>query len=353
MAITTRPFGKTLNGEEVTEYTMTNASGASVKMIDFGATVTSIIVPDQNGVLDDVALGYDTQDGYNAKHGSMGETIGRYGNRIGGASFEIDGVTYPVAANNGVNHLHGGKVGFGTRMWECTPKAGTTEDSLVFHRISPDGEEAYPGTVDVTVIYTWTANNDLMIRYQATTDKPTLLNMTNHTYFNLAGHKHGTVKDHIVYIDADAITPVDAGLIPTGSYMAVAGTAFDLRDDQLIGEGLRKIKKEPQLAYGGGYDHNFVLRKGCAFGLAAAAHDEGSGRTLEVLTDQPGVQFYTANTTDLPGGKGAEKYGNFCGFCFETQHFPDSPHNPHFPGTTVLRPGEKYDTITIYAFRVD
>jgi len=353
MAITTKPFGVMPTGEPVTLYTMTNRSGASVSMINYGAIVTSICVPDQNGMLDDVALGYDVLDNYLGPHGSMGETIGRYGNRIGRAEFEIDGTTYHVAPNNNGNHLHGGINGFGHRLWEVTTIEGEHRDTLVFHYLSPDGEESYPGTVDCSVYYSWTEKNDLVIRYTATTDKPTLLNMTNHTYFNLAGHQHGTIRDHILYIDADAITEVDEKLIPTGDYYAVAGTPFDFRDEQLIGDGLRQMKDNYQMVYGGGYDHNYVLRKGSAFGLCAAVHDEGSGRTMEVLTDQPGVQLYTASATDLPGGKGAEHYGRYCALCLETQHFPDSPHNPQFPGTTVLRPGEKYDTTTIYAFRVD
>ena len=353
MAITSRPFGTTNDGEAVTEYTMTNVAGASVRMIDYGAIVTAICVPDQDGNLGDVALGYDSMEGYNRKHGSMGETIGRFGNRIAGASFTLDGVTYELAKNNGVNHLHGGLRGFGSRMWSVETKEEAHQDSLVFRYVSPDGEENYPGTLNVCVTYSWTEDNDLVIRYQATTDKATLLNMTNHTYFNLAGHDHGTIRDQVLYIDADAITATDDGLIPTGAYRAVAGTPFDFREERLIGDGLRYADQDPAMRQGGGYDHNFVLRKGLAFGLAAAVHDEGTGRTMEVLTDQPGVQFYAACTTDLPGGKGAEHYGHYCALCLETQHFPDSPHHPHFPGTTVLRPGEVYDTTTIYAFRVD
>ena len=352
MSITKSPFGLTPAGEEVTAYTLTNAAGAWVRLIDFGAIVTAIQVPDQNGVLDDVVLGFDSMEGYSRPHGSMGETIGRYGNRIGGASFEIDGTVWPVAANNGRNHLHGGRVGFGARMWQAETREEAHQDSVIFIRLSPDGEEGYPGNLKVSVTYTWNEQNDLVIRYQAETDKPTLLNMTNHTYFNLAGCRAPHVKDQVLYIDADAITPVNAELIPTGAYMAVAGTPFDFREERLIGEGLREVAQNEQLSFGGGYDHNFVLRKGAAFGMAAAAHDEGTGRTLEVLTDQPGVQLYTANTLDIPGGKGAKRFGNHAGFCLETQHYPDSPHNPQFPDT-VLRPGQKYDSTTIFAFRVD
>lgn len=353
MAITTAPFGLNNAGEPVTQYTMTNASGASVSMIDYGAIVTSIIVPDKNGVMADVALGGDSMDYYNKPHGCMGHTVGRYGNRIARGQFTLDGVSYQLATNNGVNHLHGGKVGFGSRMWGVSTVEEATQDKLVFHYVSPDGEENYPGTIDVMVTYCWDNDCNLSIRYQATTDKATLLNMTNHTYFNLAGHDSGSIKDQVVFIDADAITAVDSGLIPTGAYLPVAGTALDLRDGMVMGEGIAQCDAHPMMAIAKGYDHNYVLRKGLAFGLCACAYDEASGRSMEVLTDQPGVQLYTSNTTNLSGGKGGVTYGNYCGFCLETQHFPDSPNHPHFPGTTVLRPGEVYDTTTIYAFRVD
>lgn len=352
MAITTRVFGKNAAGETVTQYIMTNKSGANVKMIDFGATITSICVPDKDGQLADVALGFDDMAGYLRNHGHMGETIGRYGNRIGKGVFTLDGVTYQLALNNGKNHLHGGDIGYGVQMWAVSTLEEAQQDTLAFHLVSPDGEESYPGTLDVTVTYTWTENCDLIIRYRATTDKPTLCNMTNHAYFNLAGHDHGTIRDQVLYIDADVITPVDEGLIPTGGYMAVAKTPFDLREGELLGDGLDKTAETQQMVYGGGYDHNYVLRKGCAMGLAACMHDENSGRTMEVITDQPGVQLYTGNTADFEGGKGGVHYGKHAGLCLETQHFPDSPNNPQWPSTT-LRPGEIYDTTTIYAFRVD
>lgn len=353
MSITTRPFGQTGFGQAVTMYTMTNRQGASVSVIDYGGIVTSICVPDRDGVMADVALGFDTIDGYLADHGCMGDTIGRYGNRIAKGQFTLDGVSYQLACNNGENHLHGGNVGFNQKMWDITPVEAKGSDSLKMHYVSADGEENYPGTLDVTVTYTWNDMCDLIIRYEATTDKATLCNMTNHTYFNLAGQDHGTVRDHFLLIDADVITAVkDSGLIPTGSYMPVAGTPFDMRDGLLLGEGLDCIGECEQLAYGGGYDHNFVARKGEAMGLIAYAEHPESGRAMEVITDQPGVQLYTASATDVAGGKGGMHYARYSGFCLETQHFPDSPNNPQFIGTTVLRPGEKYDTTTIYAFRV-
>ena len=353
MAITSREFGKNEHGETVTQYVMTNHAGANVKMIDYGATITSLCVPDKDGTLADVVLGFDDMAGYLKGHGHMGETIGRYGNRIGHAAFTLDGVTYHLAKNNGENHLHGGNIGYGVKMWEVSTLEENTQDTLIFHMVSPDGEENYPGTLDVTVTYTWTDACDLIIRYRATTDKATLCNMTNHAYFNLAGHDHGDVRDQVLYIDADVITPVDAGLIPTGAYMPVAQTPFDLREGELVGDGLDVAAQYPQMVLAGmGYDHNYVLRKGCAIGLAACMHDERSGRTMEVITDQPGVQLYTGNSVDFDGGKGGVHYGKHAGLCLETQHFPDSPNNPQWP-TTTLRPGKHYDTTTIYAFRVD
>ena len=351
MAITTRVFGTTPAGETVTQYILTNASGANVKLIDFGAIVTSICVPDKNGELGDVALGFDTMEGYIKDHGSMGETIGRYGNRIGKGQFTLDGVHYQLATNNGNNHLHGGNVGFGARMWEATVIEGENEDKVAFHRVSPDGEENYPGNLDVTVTYGWDEDCNLTIRYEATTDKATHCNLTNHTYFNLAGHDHGTIRDHILYIDADVITKVDKELIPTG-FMPVYGTPMDLREGLLLGDGLDAIETCTQMTYGPGYDHNYVLRKGSAMGLCAAVYHEESGRAMEVITDQPGVQLYTGCVTDIPGGKGGVHYGQYSALCLETQHYPDTPNHPEYP-TTVLRPGEKYDTTTIYAFRVE
>lgn len=354
MSISMSPFGMTPDGQQVTRYTLTNRGGASVSVINYGGIVTSICVPDRDGVLGDVALGFDTLDGYLIDHGCMGDTVGRYGNRIAQGRFTLDGVSYQLACNNGKNHLHGGNVGFCMRMWAITPVEGEGHDSLRMHYVSPDGEENYPGTLDVTVTYTWDDSCSLSIRYEATTDRATLCNLTNHTYFNLAGHAHGTIRDQLLQIDSDVITPVqDAGLIPTGGYMPVAGTPFDMRRPLLLGEGLDRMQTCPQMVYARGYDHNFVLRKGEAMGLAAVMKDPQSGRVMEVLTDQPGVQLYTACWTDFGGGKGGAYYGMHSALCLETQHFPDSPNNPQFTGTTVLRPGEKYDTTTIYAFRTE
>ena len=354
MSITSKSFGLNNQGGTVTQYTLTNKSGASISVIDLGAILTSIVVPDKDGRMADVALGFDSAERYAGHHGSMGDTVGRYGNRIGKGRFTLDGVQYQLELNDhGKNSLHGGSGNFSTKMWEATPVAGEHRDSVAFHYVSPDGECNFPGTLDVTVTYTWDEDSNLIIRYEATTDKTTLCNLTNHTYFNLAGHDHGTVRDHVVYIDADVITPVDDELIPLGGYMPVSQTPLDMREGLLLADGLDAMESCSQMMVPHGYDHNFVLRKGEAMGLCACVHHEETGRTMEVITDQPGVQLYTACTTDMDNCKDGAHYGHFCGLCLETQHCPDDPNNPQFPGTTVLRPGEKYDTTTIYAFRVD
>ena len=351
MAISKKPFGVTPDGHDVTQFALTNARGASVRVINYGAILTNIIVPDRNGVLDDVALGFDNLEGYLANHGSMGDTIGRYGNRIAQARFTIDGATYQLDRNNGENHLHGV---LSKQLWAADPVETANGDFLRLHYVSPDGEDHFPGTLDVTVTYGWDDDCNLSIRYEATTDKATHCNMTNHTYFNLAGCTSGSIRDHILTVDADAITPVSGkALIPTGGYMPVAGTPFDMRSGLRLGDGLDAASACPQMAYAGGYDHNFVLRKGEAMGRAAKLYDPKSGRVMETLTDQPGVQVYSACATDIPGGKGGAHYGKYCAVCLETQHFPDSPNQPQFIGTTLLRPGEKYDTTTIYAFRAE
>ena len=352
MSIQTKPFGFDQQGSPVTQYTMTNARGASASVIDFGGILTNVVVPDKAGNFADVVCGFDSVEPYLVPHGSMGDTVGRYGNRICDGVFTLDGVTYQLAKNNGKNHLHGGFEGFSRKMWEVTPVEGAGEDRLILHYVSPDGEENYPGTLDVTVTYSWSDACDLTIRYEAVTDKPTLCNMTDHSYFNLAGHACGTVKGHLLRIDADAITAVDSTLIPVG-YMPVAGTPFDFRTPALLSNALSHAQDDPQMIYGHGFDHNFVLRKGEAMGLAARLTDPASGRVLEVITDQPGVQCYTASCCNLHGGKDGADYGQYCAVCLETQHFPDSPNHPEFLGTTVLRPGEKYDTTTIYAFRAE
>jgi len=353
MSIQKKPFGQTLQGEAISLYTLTNATGAKVSISDFGGIITEIWVPDRNGNLADVNLGFDNAAPYVAENtGSMGALIGRYGNRIAEGKLVIDGTLYQLTCNNGKNHLHGAPHGFGVRMWQVEPVELADKDQLIMTVDSPDGEGNYPGHVQVKVTYTFDNHCNLTMRYQATTDKTTVLNLTNHAYFNLAGHDSGDVCNQLLQIDADAITKVREGLIPTGEYMPVAGTPFDFRAPTPIGKGLLLKDTDPQMKLGGGYDHNFVLRKGSAFGLAARLTDPVSGRILEVLTDQPGVQFYSACQSDFENAKGGAHYGHFCGICLETQHFPDSPNNPHFP-STLLQPGEVYDTTTIYAFKAE
>ena len=353
MSISKTEFGF-FRGYKCWLLTLANSNGAVARLTNFGAAVVGLEVPDRNGNNADVVLGYDTLQEYVDGNSSHGATVGRYANRIGGAEITVSGKNYKLSPNdNKVNHLHGGFFGYNKRVWTVEAMDGGEEPSVTFGYISPDGEENYPGTLDVTVTYTWDDACNLSIRYQATTDKPTLCNLTNHTYFNLGGHDHGTIADHALTIDSDVITPVREGLIPTGGYMPVAGTPFDMRKGLLLGAGLLHTASCPQMALAGGYDHNFVLRKGEAMGLCACVYHEGTGRVMEVITDQPAVQLYTACTTNLEGGKGGAHYGQFSGLCLETQHCPDDPNNPQFPGTTVLRPGEKYDTTTIYAFRVE
>ena len=352
MSVKTELIGKSPKGKDIRKFIITNASGASVSVMEWGAIVTSIVVPDAQGKMDDIALGFDHLEDYIAPHGSMGDCVGRYGNRIGKGRFILDGVSYQLALNEkGKQHLHGGKVGFAAHYWAGTAKEGSGIDSVRFTRVSPDGEENYPGNLDVAVTYSWDNDCNLSIHYEAVTDKPTLCNLTNHTYFNLGGHASGSVRNHEISIDADVITKVDQELIPTGEYMPVFGTPLDLRDSELIGDGLESMQSCPQMVFAGGYDHNYLLRKGFTFGRAAVVFHEDSGRYMEVLTDQPAIQFYSACQTDFKNAKGGADYGKYSGLCLETQHCPDSPNHPNFPGTTVLRPGEKYDTTTIYAFR--
>lgn len=350
MSIEKKPFGQLPTGEKVTCYTMTNGRGESVSLLNLGANIAALKVRGENGTMADVVTGFDTLEGYLKPHGCMGDTIGRYGNRIARGEFTLEGVAYHLARNNGENHLHGGPAGFATRLWDAAVQPGDGLDRVIFHRISPDGEEGYPGTLDVTVTYTWDDAGCLAIRYQAATDRTTHCNLTNHAYFNLAGHDAGTVADHWVKICADVTTRVDEGLIPTGDYCPVAGTPMALEGNAPLGDLDQRSAGNQQMQFGhGGFDHNYVLRKGSAMGLAAEVRHPGTGRCMRVLTDQPGVQFYTANTTNIPGGKGGAVYGRHSSFCLETQHFPDTPNQSGFP-STILRPGETYDTTTIYQF---
>ena len=342
------PFGKMPDGKPVERFTLTNANGVELKAIGYGGIITSLRVPDRNGKLDDVVLGFDSLEGYLKPPPFFGAIIGRYGNRIGKAQFTLDGTTYKLAANNGPNHLHGGVKGFDKVLWTVEPVGN---NALAFTRTSADGEEGYPGNLRTRVTYTLTDKNELIVEYQATTDKATPVNLTQHSYFNLAGHASGDILGHELMLNADRYTPVDDTLIPTGELAPVAGTPFDFLKPTAI--GARINGDHPQLKAGQGYDHNWVLnRKGTGLELAARVREPKTGRTLEIATTEPGIQFYAGNFLkgDLTG-KGGAVYKHRTGFCLETQHFPDSPNQPKFPSTT-LRPGSEYHTTTVFTFGV-
>ena len=346
--VTSRLFG-TADGKAVRLYTLTNSQGMQVKITNYGGTITSILVPDRRGRIGDVALGYDSLGPYAKNLGGtyMGALIGRYGNRIGKARFTLDGTTYKLAANNGPNTLHGGKVGFNQKVWTARPLPGRHSAGLALSYVSSDAEEHFPGTLHVSVVYRLTNDNALRIAYTATTDKDTVVNLTNHTYFNLNGAGNGDILGHRMMINADRYTPIDTTSIPLGPLAPVAGTPFDFRRPRAI--GARINADNTQIKNGSGYDHNFVLN-GRGLRLAARAYSPQSGRVLAVYTDQPGVQFYTGNFlngTEI--GKGGKAYKRRTGFCLETQHFPDSPNEPSYP-TTELKPGETFHSTTIDKF---
>ncbi len=348
--ITKEAWGKTADGQAVDLYTLTNASGASVKIATLGGTVVAINVPDKAGTLGNVVLGFDTLEGYLKPHPFFGVLVGRYGNRIGKAQFAIDGVTYTLAKNNGENSLHGGRKGFDKYVWKTREVPSKDGLAIEMTHVSPDGDEGFPGTLTATVVYTWTDANGLRIDYTATTDKPTVVNLTNHSYFNLSAGASPTILDHQLQIMADRFTPVDKGLIPTGELRLVAGTPFDFTKGRKIGESIDLMKDE-QIAFGGGYDHNFVLNgQTGTMRSAARVTEPTSGRVMEMSTVEPGVQFYTGNFLDGSiTGRGGTKYVKRSGFCLETQHVPDSPNKPAFP-SVVLRPGQTYKTSTQYTF---
>ena len=348
-SVTQKPFGKTKGGQAVTLYTLTNARGASVKITNYGGIVQSILVPDRRGRLGDVALGFDSIPRYEKDSPYFGALIGRYGNRIAKGRFTLGDQTYKLFVNNGPNSLHGGKVGFDKKVWTAVPTKVPHGVGLVLHLLSKDGEEGYPGNLTVQVVYTWTDDNALKMVYTATTDKDTVFNPTNHSYFNLAGAGNGTILDTRLMINADRITPVDATQIPTGDTVSVVGTPFDFRRPHAIGQ--RIDTPNAQLKIGKGYDHNFVLN-GSGLRLSARAYSPRSGRVLTEYTDQPGVQLYTGNFLDGKlKGKGGRVYPTRGAFCLEAQHFPDSPNQPNFP-TTELKPGETYHQTTVYQFSV-
>jgi len=341
-----REFGKTPSGEAVELYALKNAKGVEGDISTYGGVLVALKVPDHAGALGDIVLGFDDFQGYQIPPPYFGAIVGRYGNRIAHARFTLGGVEYNLAKNDGDNTLHGGKRGFDKVLWTAKNATG---HSLELAYLSKDGEEGYPGNLSVTVTYTLTDNNELKIDYSATTDKDTVVNLTNHSYFNLAGQGEGDILGHELILNADRYTPVDKGLIPTGELRSVAGTPFDFRQPHAIGE--RIGSSDEQIALGGGYDHNFILnRTGDGLSLAARVTEAKSGRALEVFTTEPAIQFYTGNFLDgTIRGKGGKVYGRRSAFCLETQHYPDSPNQPSFP-STVLKPGAVYRTTTVYRF---
>lgn len=344
------PFGS-VPGGAVELFTLTNATGMQVQATNYGGIVTSVKVRDRNGSLGDVTLGYDSLDGYLQSTPYFGAIVGRYANRIGGAKFSLGGRTYQLAANDGPNTLHGGLKAFDKAVWDAEPFDKPGEVGVVFMHTSPDGDEGFPGALMMQVRYTLTDRNELAFEFHATTDQPTVVNLTQHAYFNLAGEGSGDVLRHELTINADRYTPVDATLIPTGELASVEGTPFDFRSQTAI--GARIGADHVQIKRGKGYDHNYVInRTGDELVLAARVMEPTSGRVMTVHTTEPGMQLYTGNHLDGSiTGKSGRPYGERSGFCLETQHFPNSPNTPSFPSTT-LRPGEELKSKTVYTFSV-
>lgn len=334
-------FGTLEDGSEVSLFTLTNSNDMEVKITNYGGIVTSIRIPDVNGSLDDVVLGFESLDKYLEGTPYFGAIIGRYGNRIAGGKFSIDGTEYELATNDGSNHLHGGEVGFDKVLWDAEIQ---DDNSLKLTYLSEDGEEGYPGNLEVSVVYSLTNDSELKIEYEATTDKATPVNLTNHSYFNLSGQPDSTILDHELMLNADQYTPVNDELIPTGELTEVEGTPFDFRNPHEIGARIDQVE--------GGYDHNWVLNRSENDSLfhAATLYHEESGREMKVFTEEPGIQFYSGNFLDgsLEGPDGTP-FVQHAALCLETQHFPNSPNEPDFP-STILEPGETYETTTIYQF---
>lgn len=339
MEVHKRPFGTMPDGSPVTSWTLISDDGCQVEVLDYGVTIRSILVPDQNGKPVDVALGYDTFDEYRLQGGSLGATVGRFANRIAKGRFTLNGQEYQLACNNGANHLHGGKVGFERRVWDCRE----TEEGLRFTRRSPDGEDGYPGALQVQVDMLWVDGSSLELRYQATAEQDTILNLTNHTYFNLAGS--GKILEHRLQINAESYMENDSGCLPTGRILPVADTAMDFRWERAVGEAIDS--EEPCVHAFGGYDANFVL---CGTPAATVWSPE-SGISMTVTTDQPGVQLYTANALTPRTGKGGAEYGKHSGLCLEAQHYPDCIHHPDWP-SCVLKGGETFRSYTRFRFGV-
>ena len=351
-AITATSFGKTADGQNVQIYTLRNRHGMEARITNYGGIVVSLTAPGGDGKFEDVVLGYNDLDSYmNPPFPYFGAIIGRYGNRIAKGRFTLNGVEYKLAVNNGENHLHGGLKGFDKVIWGAQQRNTAAGPALLLNYVSKDGEEGYPGNLRVTVTYTLTNNNELKIQYTASTDKDTVINLTHHSYFNLAGEGNGDILDHYVMLKAQRFVPTDAGSIPTGQLKNVAGTPFDFRRRETIGH--RIDQDDQQLKFGNGYDHTWVIdgRAG-VLRMAASVYEATSGRIMEVWTTEPGVQFYTGNFLDgSRPGKSGKPYPRRSGFCLETQHYPDSPNRPNFP-TTTLRKGATYRSTTVYRFIV-
>lgn len=350
MPVSRRAFGETREGNAIECYTLRNAHGLEAEIITYGGTLRALRAPDRNGALDDVLLGFETLEPYEGDHPYFGVLVGRYANRIAGGRFELNGTTYELACNNGPNHLHGGPQGFHRQIWSAEERASEDGPSIELRYASRDGEEGYPGNLAVVVVYTLTDQNELRIDYTATTDAETIVNLTNHAYFNLAGG--GIILDHELQLFASRFTPTDATSIPLGELRPVQGTPMDFTAPTPI--GARISADDEQIRHGQGYDHNWILDTGNGeLGLAARLHERSTGRLMEVYTTQPGVQFYSGNLLDGSiTGKRGQTYVKYGGLCLETQHFPDSPNQPDFP-STVLRPGEVFQQTTIYRFATE
>ena len=345
-------FGRTPDGEKVESYELTNANGLEARIITFGAAVVSLRVPDRAGRMADVVLGFETMDGYAKGDRYFGAIIGRFANRIRRGRFVLDGIEYKLGTNDGGNHLHGGTRGFDKALWKASTVERSNDSSVALTYLSPDGEEGYPGNLSVEATYTLTGRNELRLDCVATSDKDTIVNLTNHCYFNLAGQGDGDILAHELMIDAESFAPVDSELIPNGGLRPVRGTPFDFRQMTAIGDRINQDDDQIRLA--GGYDHNFVLNgESGTLRRAAMVRERASGRVMSVYTTQPGLQFYSGNFLDgRSTGKGGKVYKHRYGFCLETQHFPDSPNNPTFP-SVVLRKGRQYQSTTVYSFSAE
>lgn len=347
-AVRREDFGRTPDGREVSLYTLTNRRGAEAKIITYGGTIVSLKVPDRRGRVGDVVLGFDDLEGYVAQDFYIGSIIGRYANRIANARFRLSGVEYKLAANNGAHNLHGGPRGFDKAVWEARPLASRAGASLELTYLSRDGEEGFPGNLSARVVYTLTDANELRVDYTATTDRDTVVNLTQHSYFNLAGEGAGDILDHRLRIYARHFTPTDSTSIPTGRLRPVRATPFDFLSPARV--GARIDADDEQLKFGNGYDHNFVVNgRAGVLRKAAEVYEPTTGRVMEVWTTEPGVQFYTGNYLAVERGKNGKPYPRRTGFCLETQHYPDSPNQPAFP-SAVLRKGGRYRTTTVYKF---